>query len=91
MDFQVKILGQDGFCVGPCVLLATMKQGITKPMYLFGAPEGERAATGHLSVGLARLALEHRLLRPSTGRIRSVFLRDANPSTVAGLPALILR
>ena len=113
-NFQLSLLGCDGFGIGPSLLLSTVKigwhyditayhyhhrspltsSGLTKPLYLFNAPEG-----------LARYALEHRLLRPalgapcstspillvSIGRTSAIFAFRNGPEHLGGLGGLILR
>ena len=43
------------------------------------------------SPGLARLALEHRVLRPSRGRLAAVFAAGTRAADLGGLPGLLFR
>eukprot|EP00038_Savillea_parva_P012263 m.203390 g.203390 ORF g.203390 m.203390 type:complete len:924 (-) comp22112_c0_seq1:104-2875(-) len=79
-SMRLQVLGLAGAEVSGSVLVTTEREGVIRPMYLFNAPEG-----------LARAALEHRVLRPSRGRIMAVFLSGLSPTEASGLPGLILR
>ena len=99
----IQVLGLEGSCIAPCILLHTGKEGCIQPLYLFNVPEGTVITlnvkrnirhfinASYFYLGLARFALEHRLLRPSRGRIVAIFTTGIDAAHVGGLGALTLR
>jgi hypothetical protein len=43
------------------------------------------------ALGIARVALEHHLLRPSNGKLAAVFSSDCSARSIGGLASLIFR
>eukprot|EP01147_Barroeca_monosierra_P002162 gene2162-8022_t len=80
MPIHLEVLSGYSTEVAPAVLLSVAKRGLTKPIYLLNAPEG-----------LSRVALEHRLLRPSRGFVSGIFALSSLCEGLGDIGSVIFR